>query len=414
MNKPTVFDEPAITRREHFIPIRKADLVRLLANDSSLPQSDREDFRQLCRLLEATFHFEYQQRLEELKDAYAAFDPDSDTQQLAAVSPDQRDRQANAFFDQFVDLIERANYRRLSHADLLQALEARSSWGVNLDVDFDVFDRLEVFVRGDRSTKRTHRSLRTMYRTKELEVRIFQRLVVIFRPRNHKRFDDHLDADTVYLKTFKDIPQDDLEMLLPGTRVKMTLLDQGKILMPAVSGIGITIYKIAKGAVVLAFAGVYGLLAWLGLVGGTLGYGVKSFFGYLRAKDKYQLNLTRSLYFQSLDNNAGVLFRLLDEVEEQEFREAILAYFLLSRVTDTNGWSEQRLDEEAESLLLNTLGRDVDFEVDDALEKLVRLNLVEELPSGNFRAVPLAESLRRLDHAWDNNFLHNNPAREAA
>ena len=32
----------------------------------------------------------------------------------------------------------------------------------------------------------------------------------------------------------------------------------------------------------------------LGLAG-TLGYGVKSFFGYLRTQQKYQLNLTRSL-----------------------------------------------------------------------------------------------------------------------
>ena len=87
----------------------------------------------------------------------------------------------------------------------------------------------------------------------------------------------------------------------------------------------------------LAFAGLYGILAFLGLVGGTLGYGLKSFLGYLRAKDKYQLHLTRSLYYQNLDNNGGVLFRLLDEVEEQDFREAALAYFLLWRKAGTSG-----------------------------------------------------------------------------
>ena len=73
------------------------------------------------------------------------------------------------------------------------------------------------------------------------------------------------------------------------------------------------------------FTGIYGLFAFVVLVGGTLGYGVKSFFGYLRTKDKYQLHLTRHLYYQNLGNNKGVLFRMIHDAEEQEFREAILA-----------------------------------------------------------------------------------------
>ncbi len=62
------------------------------------------------------------------------------------------------------------------------------------------------------------------------------------------------------------------------------------------------------------------------MLGVTCGYGVRSFYGYLQTKQKYQLNLTESLYYQNLDNNAGVISRLLDEAEEQENREAVLAY----------------------------------------------------------------------------------------
>src|SRR6185436_10749928 len=79
-------------------------------------------------------------------------------------------------------------------------------------------------------------------------------------------------------------------------------------------------------ALLAAAAGVYGILTVLGV---TCGYGIRSFYGYLQTKQKYQLNLTESLYYQNLDNNAGVLSRLLDEAEEQENREAILAYFFL-------------------------------------------------------------------------------------
>ncbi len=65
--------------REHFIPLRKNDLMDLLLRDKQLPAQEREPFRQFCRLVSATFHFEYLTKLEELKDAYAPFDPDADT-----------------------------------------------------------------------------------------------------------------------------------------------------------------------------------------------------------------------------------------------------------------------------------------------------------------------------------------------
>ena len=41
------------------------------------------------------------------------------------------------------------------------------------------------------------------------------------------------------MKLFKDIPRQDLDMLLPGTRFRMTLLDRGKILLPTLSGLAI-------------------------------------------------------------------------------------------------------------------------------------------------------------------------------
>ena len=69
---------------------------------------------------------------------------------------------------------------------------------------------------------------------------------------------------------------------------------------------------------------VVNLASVLGLVGGTIGYGIRSFYGYLNTKNKYQLSLTESLYYQNLDNNAGVFFRLLDEAEEQENCESML------------------------------------------------------------------------------------------
>ena len=41
------------------------------------------------------------------------------------------------------------------------------------------------------------------------------------------------------MKVFKSIPKMDLEMLLPGGRVQMGLVDRGRIILPAASGLAV-------------------------------------------------------------------------------------------------------------------------------------------------------------------------------
>ena len=96
------------------------------------------------------FHFEYLKRLEDLKDAYAPFDPDAETKPLHPVSPDERDKDEEQLFDKFAALMERANFKRLSREEMQRALqEVASVSGVQMQVDLSMFIRLEVFVRGD-------------------------------------------------------------------------------------------------------------------------------------------------------------------------------------------------------------------------------------------------------------------------
>ncbi len=379
--------------REHFIPVRKTDLVELLCRDPALSAAEVDTFRLLCRRLDATLHCEYHARLEDLKDAYAHFDPDSDTEPLEPFSGEDRERQIRLLFERFISLLERANFVRLSRADVARAMQSASDWGINLEVNFDVFDRLEIFARGDVVGHRTKRSWRSRLRPVEVAIPVYQRLVLILRLRPGHQPTRVVDTESVYIKVFKDIPKVDLEMLLPGTRVKLSLVDRGKIVLPTLSGIALAVWK---GALAVAS----GSLAMLGFVGGTLTYGVRSFYGYLQTKQKYQLNLTQSLYYQNLDNNAGALFRLLNEAEEQEFREAVLAYFFLLTRAGEAGWTRGRLDDAIEEFLEQRARIRVDFEIGDAIEKLVRFHLVRQDADGVLRAVPLREARDALDRAW--------------
>jgi hypothetical protein len=388
--------------REHFIPIAKRELIARVTADAALCGREERQMANLCQLLSAVLHHEYHARLEGLKETYAPFDPDGGATTTIDRTPSrQRELQCDALFDRVVELFERANYRRLRRADIDAALDSMSEIGVRLDVELAAFERLEVFVRGDGAERRQKRKLRTWYRLRQIDVPTYKRLVVAFHPREHKRNGEQARPEHVYLKMFKNIPKMDLDMLLPGTRVKMSLFEQGSILLPAVSGVALTVYKIVQGALVIAFAGFYGLLAFLGVLGGTLGYGVRSFVGYLRTKDKHQLYLTRSLYFQNLDNNVGVLFRALDEAEEQDFREALLAWFILWRDGDAAGWTMDELDAAVESYLCQATGKHVDFEVDDAMVKLSLFDLVDTVTPDRWRACTLDQAVARLDRRWD-------------
>lgn len=396
-----------MAKREHYIPIRKSELVELLCRQPEFDDSGRALFRQFCRLLDATLHFSYHAQLEELKDAYSGFDPDSETKPLVPRSEADRERQVATLFDRFIELMERGNFVRLSREHISEAMEAASDWGLNLAVDFEVFDRLEIFARGDSMGKRTRRGWRTFFRVEEVPVPIYQRLVLILRMRGSKKIEQVVDTESVFIKVFKEIPKLDLEMLLPGTRVQMSLFDRGRILLPTLSGVAMTLWKILQGAVTIAVSGFYNSMAFLGLVGGTLGYGLKSFYGYLQTKQKYQLNLTQSLYYQNLDNNGGAICMLLNEAEEQEFREVVLAYYLLSARSDASGWLPSQLDQEIEQFLTDATGIEIDFEIGDAIDKLRRFGLIDENAAPMLRVVPLRNALESLDKEWDNAFNYH-------
>lgn len=409
--------------REQFIPIRRGELVELLRASKSLSSTDRDLFSQFCRLVVATYHFEYNTRLEGLKDAYAPFDPDRDTKSLLPINAEERQRRLNGLFSDFGWLLERANFKHLSTEDLEPVLHGASDWGLPMDVDFSAFERIALFARGDGMLKRTRRRLRNFYRVEEQTVPIYQRLVLILKMRKHKRLPSDIDTESVYLKVFKSIPKQDVKMLLPGAKVRMSRMDQGKIGVPLLGGLGMVAWKFlnAVGVVlwdlmddamgVILSAGGNPWAMWIA-ASGAAGYGYNTWYGYQQTKQRYHLNLTQSLYYQNLDSNAGVLTRLLDEAEEQDAREAILAYYMLWQHGPAEGWTAAALDDFIELYLEEAAQLKVDFEVGDALRKLEKMRIVEKRED-RYHAVPIREALVRLDETWDSFFLYHNEAAKA-
>lgn len=390
--------------RDLFIPLRHGDLIRRLAEELSLAGADRQRFDALCQKLVALFHVQHLAALIEVEDLYAPLDPDGEVVDLTPDEPGEVEKNVGAILDRLTSLLQAAHYQQLSQEVLEEAIEVGGAWNVRLDVDFSVFDRLLVFARGYRRLKLTRRPWYRLYREESVEIPEFQRLVMAFRLKPHKRIDASLRTDVLYLKVFKNIPESELEVLLPGTKVRFSLFDQGKILLPTLSGAALIAYKIIKGALALTFLTFVAIWQWVLMIAVLCGYLIRSFFSYLGTRNKYQLGLTRNLYLKNLDNNSGVIYRIFSEAEEQELGETLLAYAFLVKRRDVPATSEGELKLDVEHFLLHLVGRALQFDLHDALGKLIRLGLVESVGASGWRAVPLEQAPLELERNWDRLF----------
>jgi hypothetical protein len=391
------------SKREQYIPLRKADLVHSLASEPSLGHDRAEAFRRFCEMLSATFHFEYKRLYDDLKNTYAPFDPEATTVSVRQFSPAERQAALDKFFLDIDELMRKANFVRLDRTALEKAALLRSEWGINMKVDFAIFEKLQAYMRGDAIGQRSRRYWRRYWKEETVDIPVFQRLAIVVKLKKDKRLPKEIDTDDIFLKYFKDIPQADIEMLLPGARIVMPGLHRLKLGSSMASGLGLIAYNVVKQlmtAAILPVAYFYGLLF------AFFGYGWRQYAGFQSARHACNLRLTQSLYFQTLANNVGVLHCLLDEAEEQDAREAILAYFFLWHSAGPVGMTIQELDLAIERELEAKTGQPIDFEVDDALVKLERMKLVA-VQGHRYVAVPIEAALEQLDRVWDSQFTYH-------
>lgn len=387
--------------REKFIPLRKADLKLLVLDAAWVSPEDRPLVAQIAASLDAVIHAQMLDDIERIKDVYTPFDPDGDTSLKRGLDAKARGAESTKFFSQLAHLVAKANYQRLPLTELMSALDRGTPWSFNLEVDFQIFERLEIYARGEKIIKRKARSAWPPFRETMIEIPSYQRLILAFKLReNKKNLAPQVDVNTIHLKIFKNIPKADLEMLLPGTQVRMSWFDQTKIILPTVSGVALLLWKLIMGILFVAYVGVAGLLTLLGLAGGFIGYGIRSFYGYMNTRDRYHLNLTRNLYYQNLDSNAGVFFRLLDEAQEQEFREALIGYLVLREHGGESGMSVDEIDAKAEEFIQKQTQQQVDFEIGDAVNKLSDWGLAHPMPEGKWKAVTPADAIDILRERW--------------
>ena len=416
-------------RRENFVPLHTTDVVEYLTQHPRLASEDRNEFRALAALILSLLHHLYRQRHEHLTYIYAPLDPDRDRMLLTVPTPEHRDRLAADLLGQLPDVLARANYHRLSQAEIAQAIKAASRWGVRMRINLAALDHVEVYGRGSVVGQRMVRNWKNFFRPEPVSVPLYQRVVVVFRT-NTELKSTLFDPRRVYLRMFKNVPQQDVDMLLPSMGIQMTWLDHSRIVVPSLYAAGITLWRFLRNVLLLTLFGVFKTAAMVVLAVFAIGFGVKSMLTYrTHTKRRYMLNMAQSLYYQNLDNNMGVLLKLLEEGEQQEACEAILAYFaatFLLGATDGDqpnpaqpnpaqgnaGSGVQpslavsppvslaEIDQACEALLLEATQLNVDFDVESTVLNLNHLGIMSA-SGDSWQTVPLRQALQTLDKTWD-------------
>ena len=410
--------------RNRFIPFRKADVVDMCIGDSGLSEDEVKAFREFCRILEALFHFEFHARLEKLKNCYRPFNPDADTRHIYDYSDEEKSKLQKQLVSEMTAVLDAANFEKVTAEDLKQALGEESLFQIRLEVDFEDFEDVIFFRRGE-TVKEEILVKFFGLRKKKFQFTNYERVAIYIKFREKAYFEErgrkhlYFEPGSTIIKLFQNVPKADLEMLFPNSKVRMKTIDKIIIGVPAVvSGMIVLVTKLGAslllvGAVILFWLGIkdeevqikqqqlIALGAGLGTLGGFL---FRQINKYKNRKIKFMKALSDNLYFKNLDNNAGVFYQLIDAAEEEEFKEAVLAYYFL--LTAKEALTQKELDRRIENWLAERWNCSVDFEIGDAVDKLRRLELIE-VDANSLRCIPLSAAKQQIDSIWDNYFTYS-------
>lgn len=408
--------------RDRFIGFRRREIVDLLCREDAEPTA----FRLFARAAEAHFHAAFQPRLEKLKEHYFPFSPDRDLRTLETWTDEDLERHEAGLLSNLTTVLDDANYEEVTKSELEHALKEDSLFKVNLAIDFHAFDRYTLYRRGD--VVHHVEVPRFPFRKKTLAVPTFERVAMLvrFQPKAYfekqKRKELVFEPGSVVIKLFKNVPKADLEMLLPMTEVRMSWRDGAVLVVPGLVGATLVVLKtatplllagtilwslvkaqFAKGEnpfdLPLSYEQVAILATAIFALGVIGAFVVKQWLNFKNRKLRFLKLLADSLYFKNLDNNEGVFLRLVDQAEEEESKEVILAYAFLRRsaLAGQGPMTEEALDQAIEAWLEEHARVHVDFEVDDALDKLVRLELATGDGEGSERTYAAVDLDRAIE-----------------
>ncbi len=408
---------------DRFIPVRKSDvLAALSAHGAFADDAERETFRRLCAMLASIYHYEYFAALERLRNDYYYFNPE-----IAPHAALDRESVERCYADlvQTLDtVLKEANFVELPHAEIGEAHSRRTVLRVEVKAPLDDFREVRFYRRG-RHREQFEVAEWFGLRRRKIEAEVYDDVVMLaaMKPRAEIGSRRELKAlerrkmrpGSVLLKCFRNVASSDLNALFPNVRVVMSKADRLFLGIPALAGgIPILVNVYTTITVLFLVLGFYlgvnaavedkdmktALAALSGLVA-LGGFVVRQWVKYQRRSLKYQIELTDNVYYRNINNNAGVFDYLIGAAEEQECKEAFLAYHFVR--TASAPLTADELAGRVAEWLRATFGVDVGFNVGEACARLAQLDLLERRGE-RLLVPPLDAALARLHRRWEEFF----------
>jgi hypothetical protein len=414
--------------RDHFIAVRKTDILDALIGHGRLADDgQRDQFRQVCRLLAAIYHYEYFAKLERLRDDYFYFNPELEPH--ARLDQAALERAYADLVESLASVLEDASFVEMSRAEIEQAHRQRSTMRVEIEAPIDDFRAVRFFRRGHHEeTLETAGWLGLRKRATQVLVYDDVVLFVAMKPeadivsrRERKRLAQRkIRPGSVLIKYFRNIADIDLNALFPDVRVVLSWRDKLLLSGPALAGGLPILLKLASTITVLflvigfyfglsanvadeEMAGAFAALSGLVALGGFI---ARQWLRYQRQSLKYQKELTENIYFRNVNNNAGIFDYMIGSAEDQECKEAFLAFYFLC--TAASAPEQAELEDHIERWLAQAFGIAVGFRAGDALAKLDRLGLLRR-EGERLSVLPPDAALLKLDGIWGD-FFRPRPA----
>jgi hypothetical protein len=408
--------------RDRFIPLRKSDLIDGLVAAGHLDEGEQARFRQFARQLGAVFHYQYFEQLDQLREAYFHFDPEVDP--LSCGPAQDLEAAYRRLSEEVVRVLTEASFIEITHDEIIRAFAEHALVRVKLKAPIEEYRDVRMFRRGSHLETIDEPVWRGLRRgSREIEVFDDVVMMVATRPGSDtplnarkalwgvRRSRPKIRGGAVLFKYFRHVARGDLEALFPNVRVVMSLSDQLMLGVPAIVG-GIPILiKLASTLVILFlvagfYLGVNGTLRdndveqALAALSGLFALGafmLRQWGNFHRQSLIHQKQVTDNIYYRNINNNSGIFNYLIGEAEEQEWKEALLAYYGL--LTAAEPLTRKTLETRMEDLLSRRFGLDAEFGIDEALARLKSLDLLGE--TGDRLSVPpLPDAIKRIEKEW--------------
>jgi len=420
---PDILEPDSDRPRERFIPITRFALMdRLTSPEAWRDAEEARAARRFFHYLDYWRHQLYGARLLELEQTYEPFSPDTDLLLTRKFTQDELRTMQSRVIEEMEDILEQANYERIDTSAIAGIMAEGSHYGLDFSVDFSLFEECLIYYRGASTRKDQRRTIRKFMRKEEFDVPIFQRLFLLFKlkpletrireimetekvtykeasrmaRRQRAHLPEEVNENDIYMKLFKNIPRSDVEMIFPNTVVKFRLFDKIRLGGTGVFGLGMSAFTAA---------GKIGMILTNPIVaGGALfGIGVAFFrqaMNFVNTKQRYMVIMAQNLYFHSMADNRGVMVKLVDRAAEEDVKEEILLYCVLAK-EQANRSDLIAIDKAIERYLQSSFGVEVDFDLEDALSRLLADGIVTEDVDGNLHTLPPHEAALHLDAKWD-------------